>query len=70
MSEYDMGHQIAQMESSIPLVHTGEGRILEIEPGVIDRMQVMLRDGNVLKGVVPESDLIRRSFMEDVYREQ
>ena len=54
----------SQMEAMIPLIVTGQGRALEIKPGVIAEMQVMLKENDVLTTIVPEEEAVDFSIQQ------
>jgi len=61
---------LAQLEASIPLVHTGEGQIGSMEPVVWESMNQMMVEEGFIESPVNLSELYTMDFLNQVYGEQ
>jgi NitT/TauT family transport system substrate-binding protein len=65
--ELDAAHQVAVMEASVPLVHTGEDHIGWMRAEVWEGMHEMLLEQGLLAGPVDVDEVYTMEFLHKVY---
>jgi NitT/TauT family transport system substrate-binding protein len=66
----DVEHLVAQMETSVPLIHTGEGQIGWMQDEVWEGMQEMLLEQAILDAPIDPGSVYSMEFLERIYAGQ